>query len=289
MEFYELSNGLSIPKIGFGIHHLDEGQLAVDTTYEAIKAGWRLLETASSFFNEKSLGLGIEKALNENIVKREDLIISTKLQDEMQGYEYTHQAFQNSLEKLGVDYIDIFAIRLPLIMEEDWQTPLIDSWRAMENLYDEGKICVLALSNFAAKHLEFLLENARIKPMINQLEIHPRFHQYGLQKFCKKNNILVSSWRSLEYGKICYNETIMKIARKLEKTPAQIVLRWHIQQNRLPITRTTHIDRMNENLNIFDFNLDENEMNIINNLKDPLFKSNQWPTEAIRTHGGINE
>ena len=197
MEFYELSNGLSIPKIGFVIHHLDEGQLAVDTTYEAIKAGWRLLETASSFFNEKSLGLGIEKALNENIVKREDLIISTKLQDEMQGYEYTHQAFQNSLEKLGVDYIDIFAIRLPLIMEEDWQTPLIDSWRAMENLYDEGKICVLALSNFAAKHLEFLLENARIKPMINQLEIHPRFHQYGLQKFCKKNNILVSSWRSL--------------------------------------------------------------------------------------------
>ena len=284
-----LPNNITIPSIGFGIHHLDEGALAIDTTYNAIKTGWRLLETASSFFNEKSLGLGIKQAIDEGIVKREDLIISTKLQDEMQGFEFTNIAFQDSLKKLGVDYIDIFAIRLPLIKEDDWKTPLIDSWRAMEELYNQGKIKVLAVSNFAKSHLEFLLENAKIKPIINQLEIHPKFQQKGLQKLCKDNNIIVSSWRSLEYGVVCYNSTIQEIAEKYNKTPAQIVLRWHIQQGRLPITRTTHFNRMKENIDIFNFEISQEDMEKVNNLQDPAYKSNQWPTETIRIHGGNNE
>lgn len=278
-----------LPSIGFGIHHLDEGALAVDTTYRAIESGWRVLETAGSFLNECSLGLGIQMALEQHFVKRDELVVSTKLRDDMQGYEFANQAFQCSLNNLGLDYIDIFAIRLPLIMEEDWQTPLIDTWRAMEQLYEKGKIKILAVSNFAVKHLEFLINRATYKPMINQLEIHPYFQQLGLQKFCQENEIYISSWASLDYGKICYDKSILGLSQKYNKTPAQIVLRWHTQKGHFTITRTTNYDRMKKNLDIFSFTLNERDMNAIDNLNDLSFKSKNWPTEQIRKHGGAYE
>lgn len=289
MEYFCI-NSINIPKLGFGIHHLDEGILAEETVYNAIKwGGWRLLETAGCFQNERSLGLGIQRAINEGVVARKDLFISSKIQDEMQGFEYTKESFENSLNKLQVDYIDLYGIRRPLVEQEDWKTPLIDSWRALEDLYKDGKIKILTVSNFAPMHLNFLLENAEIKPLINQLEIYPRYQQIGLQKYTRNKGLIVGSWVSLDYGRACYDNVIIKLSEKYNKTPAQIILRWHIQKEHLTMTRTTQINRMRENIDIFDYSLDEKDMKLIDDLNDKHLKSENWPTEAIRKHGGTNE
>ena len=279
MNYIKLSNGLKIPQIGFGIHHYPEGTASVEIIENLLKNGVQLVETASSFFNEKSLGIGIKNSQQKLGIKREEILISTKLHDDMQGYEYTKQAFKNSLEKLDVDYIDIFQIRHPLWNEDDWKTPLIDSWRALEDLYEEGKIRAIGVSNFSIKYLEYLLGHAYIKPMMNQIEIHPRFQQKDIQEFCRENNIVVSSWASLNYGRVHYDDFIKEIAKKYNKTSVQLVLKWHIQQNHLTMTRATQENHIVEDLNIFDFVISEDDMNLLDSLDGTGVPT--WPSTGI--------
>lgn len=279
MQYLKLNNGLVIPCLGFGIHHYEEGIEPVEIIEKVLASGARLIETASSFFNEKSMGIGIKNACTKYKIKREDIFISTKLHDDMQGYEFTKQAFRNSLEKIGVDYIDLFAIRHPLWTEEDWKTPMIDSWRAMEELYQEGKIRAIGVANFSIKYLSFLLEHAKIKPMINQIEIHPKYQQREIQEFCTKNNITISSWATLNYGRVLYQDTIIKVARKYGKSPVQIVLRWHIQQGHLTMTRSSQTDHIKEDLDVFNFELSDIDMELINSLDGTGTAT--WPLQGI--------
>lgn len=278
MEYKEL-NSIKIPKLGFGVHHIQEGRFLIETVENAIKTGFRFLETAPGFFNEKGLGIGINNSIRKGIVERKDLFIGAKTHDEIYGYTDTIESFERSLEKYSVEYFDMYQIRFDLWNETRWQELLIDSWRALEELYTDGKIKVLGVSNMSEKYLSFLLEEAKIKPQINQIEIHPRYQQNKIQEYCLKNNILISSWGSLWYGKICNDEFLYEIAKKYNKTIAQIVLRWHIQKEHITVTRTTKPFRMEQNLNIFDFELSKEDIKTINEMDNTSKPA--WPDNGI--------
>lgn len=280
MEYVKFDNGVKVPILGFGCHHLDDGSLLVETVKNYIKFGARFIETLGCSDNEGGVGFAIQDCMKKGLVKRENLFISTKLKDLSFGYEYTKKQFYKQCENLQLDYIDMFQIRYPNKIAQDWKSVLIDRWRALEDLYKENKIKVIGVSNFGIKHLEFLLNEAEIKPMINQIEIHPLYQQKVIQEYCRKNNILVSSWASLQYGKICYDENLIKLAAKYNKTAAQLVSRWHIENNHITVTRTTKQKRIQELLECFDFDLAEEDKIFIDNYDCEEMKA-IWPEGGI--------
>jgi len=270
MEFKTLNNGLRIPQLGYGVWKIPDEEATL-TVGQAIEAGYRLIDTAKVYRNERGVG----QAIANSDVPRDDLFITTKLWNGDQGYENTLQAFDESLEKLELDYIDLYLIH--------WPTPKFDmyveTYQAMEKLYKDGRVKSIGVCNFDIEHLERILNECEIKPAINQVECHPFLQQKELRTFCQKHDIQIESYSPLMNGtRVLDENTIREIAEQYGKTPAQIILRWHLQSDLVTIPKTVTPSRMRENLDVFDFELNQTDMNKIAAL-DRNARHNALPSE----------
>lgn len=264
-DTYTLSNGVNIPCVGFGTWQTPNGETAINSVLEAMKCGYRHIDTAACYGNEESVG----KAIKLSRINREELFVTSKLWNTDQGYENTLKAFDKTIKDLGLDYLDLYLIHWPVVKEhkEDWKEAICETWKAFEKLYSDGKIRAIGVSNFKPHHLKVIFENCNIKPMVNQIELHPSHNQDETVKFCRNNNILVEAWGPLSTGRIFKVKEMQDIANKYNKSIAQITLRWHIQNEILPLPKSVTPSRIKENSMIFDFELLKEDMELIQNLK----------------------
>ncbi|EKK3087085.1 TPA: aldo/keto reductase [Staphylococcus aureus] len=251
-EIQILNNGYPMPSVGLGVYKISDEDMT-KVVNAAIDAGYRAFDTAYFYDNEASLG----RALKDNGVDREDLFITTKLWNDYQGYEKTFEYFNKSIENLQTDYLDLFLIHWPC--EADGL--FLETYKAMEELYEQGKVKAIGVCNFNVHHLEKLMAQSSIKPMVNQIEVHPYFNQQELQEFCDRHDIKVTAWMPLMRNRgLLDDPVIVKIAEKYHKTPAQVVLRWHLAHNRIIIPKFQTPKRIQENIDILDFNLELTEV-----------------------------
>lgn len=251
MNYITLNNLVRIPQLGLGVYKVLNEEVS-DVVSHALKIGYRSIDTAQFYENEEGVG----KALKKSDIPREDLFITTKVWNSHHGYEKTLQAFEESLEKLAFDYLDLYLIHWPTPMYDNY----IETYKALEKLYTEGRVKAIGVSNFHIEHLERLLNECDITPVLNQVECHPYLQQKELKAFCRKHNIYIESWSPLAKGRLLGDKTIQKIANRYSKTPAQVVLRWHIQENSIVIPKSITPSRIRENFQVFDFELSEENM-----------------------------
>lgn len=246
-----LNNGIEIPQIGMGLFQVRESQASKEVLMEAVRLGYRLFDTASLYKNEAMLG----EVIRESGIKREEFFITSKVWIHSDGYENTFQSFEKSLEKLELDYLDLYLIHQPF-------GDYYGVWRAMEELYHQGKIRAIGVSNFSEDRLLDLILNTKVVPAINQIELHPFYHQVGLKKLMKDYGVATQAWGPLCEGmKNIFNQPALKmIAQKHEKSVAQVVLRWHIQGGNIVIPKSQSIRHLKENIDIWNFYLDEEDM-----------------------------
>lgn len=255
-KYVKLVNGVEIPMLGLGTWQVESEKEAVDSVKYALQIGYRHIDTAAAYNNEQFVGKGIK----ESGISRDDIFLTTKLWNSDQGYESTLKAFDKSLKKLGVDYLDLYLIHWPKGEKSK------ESWHAMEKLYNEKLIKSIGVSNFLQHHLEDLMKNTKLNPMVNQVEFHPYLVQSELHDYCIKNNIQYEAWSPLMRGKIMKIKELQTIAESHKRSVTQIVLRWDIQMGVVTIPKSTHPQRIKENAEIFDFELTDEEMNIITSL-----------------------
>ncbi|MGN7477706.1 aldo/keto reductase [Solibacillus silvestris] len=259
-----LHNGVKMPLFGLGVFKVEEGPELVNAVKNAIKHGYRSVDTAAIYENEEGVGKGIKEGLQETGISREELYVTSKVWNADLGYESTIAAYETSLKKLGLDYLDLYLIHWPV------EGKYKEAWRALETLYKEGRVKAIGVSNFQIHHLEELMKDAEIKPMINQVERHPRLTQKELQAFCQSNGIQLEAWSPLMQGQLLDNGVLQKIADKHQKSVAQVILRWDLQQGVVVIPKSTKEHRIVENANVFDFELTNEEMKIIDELNQNL-------------------
>ncbi|MDU5146082.1 MAG: aldo/keto reductase [Paenibacillus dendritiformis] len=254
-----LNNGVRMPQLGLGVWRVEEGQQVKESVKTALDIGYRLIDTAAIYQNEAGVGEG----MRESGVKREDIFLTTKVWNSDQGYDETLRAFETSLQKLGTDYVDLYLIHWPVPANDKY----VDTYKALEKLYADGRVRAIGVSNFHIPHLERILRECSVKPAVNQVECHPRLAQNELREFCKRNEIVLEAWSPLmQGGDILTNETIGAIAGRHGKTPAQTVIRWHLQKGNIVIPKSVTPSRIRENFDVFDFELTEEEMTDINGL-----------------------
>jgi 2,5-diketo-D-gluconate reductase A len=247
-----MNNGLQIPQLGFGVFLVPPEETKQAVT-EALEAGYRLIDTAQGYRNEEGVGA----AIAESDVPRDELFITTKLTNSEQGYDTTLAAFDGSMDKLGIDVLDLFLIHWPQPMFDQY----VETWRAFEKLLADGRVRSIGVSNFEIPHLQRLLAETDVTPAVNQIELHPEFPQEDLREFHQQHGILTESWGPLGQGKgLLENPQIVEVAQRKDRTPAQIVLRWHVQLGCVVIPKSVNPDRIRENINIFDFELDDADM-----------------------------
>lgn len=277
MQELLLNDGNKIPIVGFGTYKATEEE-GVEAVRIAIEKAYRLIDTAAKYENEIAVGKGIKSSG----VAREELFVTTKLWRENLGYEQAKKEFETSLKKLDLDYIDLYLIHWPANARnyDNWQKANADTWRAMEELQAEGRVKSIGVSNFWVEHLEALFQTAHVIPAINQIEFHPGYWQPELTRFCKNNGITVEAWSPLARGKVFGNEILEAIAKKHQKTVAQVCLRWIIQHDVVVIPKSTTTRRIEENIKLFDFELSDSEMKQIDSLPEMGFSGelpNIWP------------
>lgn len=256
-EYRILSNGVKMPSIGFGTYKSGNDEDTARIVKYSLEIGYRQIDTASFYGNE----VGVGKGIKESGIKREEIFLVTKLWNNDHGYENTIEAFNKSLEKLQVDYIDLYLIHWPNKLNAE-------TWRVFEYLYKIGKVKSIGVCNFKIGHLEKLKVTAEIMPMVNQIEIHPLSSKDTMLDYCNKNNIQLVAWSPIMRGKVFSNELIIALAEKYKKTIAEIILRWHIQRGIIPIPKSSNEERIKENIDIFDFEISKEDMDIINSLSE---------------------
>jgi 2,5-diketo-D-gluconate reductase A len=255
-----MNDGLTIPQLGFGVFQIpqDETETAVGT---ALTTGYRLIDTAQGYQNEEGVGA----AIAAGDVGRDELFITTKLTNGEQGYDPALRAFDESMRKLGIDVLDLFLIHWPLPEFDQY----VDTWRAFEKLQADGRIRSIGVSNFEVEHLERLARETDVVPAVNQIELHPQFPQQELRDYHAEHGILTESWGPIGQGKgLLENEHIVEVARKADRTPAQVVLRWHVQLGNVVIPKSVTPARIRENFEIFDFELDDADLKTIAQVDD---------------------
>ncbi len=255
-----LHNGVTMPWFGLGVFKVEEGPELVEAVKAAMKHGYRSVDTAAIYGNEEGVGQGIREGLREAGISREDLFVTSKVWNADLGYESTIAAYEASLQKLGLDYLDLYLIHWPV------EGKFKEAWRALETLYKEGKVKAIGVSNFQIHHLEELMKDAEIKPMINQVEYHPRLTQKELQSFCRDNGIQLEAWSPLMQGQLLDQEVLKDIAGKHGKSVAQVILRWDLQNGVVTIPKSTKEHRIVENAAVFDFELTKEDMERIDSL-----------------------
>jgi len=256
-KYMLLNNNIKIPSIGFGTYKSGDDEETTKIIKNALKLGYKMIDTASFYNNE----IGIAKGIKESGVNREDIFLVTKLWNEDHGYDKTIKAFNESLKKLQVDYIDLYLIHWPNKLNNE-------TWRAFEDLYESGKVKAIGVCNFKECHLEELKKSAKIMPMVNQVEIHPFTIKNNIVNYCNYNNIKVIAWSPISRGKVLENELMIELAQKYNKSIVQIVLRWHMQRGIIPIPKSSNKDRIKDNIDVFDFEICSEDMKRINELDE---------------------
>lgn len=257
-----LHNGVKMPWFGLGVFKVQEGEEVVQAVKAAIKNGYRSIDTAAVYKNEEGVGQAIKEALEENGLKREDLFITSKVWNSDQGYETTLEAYETSLKKLNLDYLDLYLVHWPV------KGKYKETWRALETLYKDGRVKAIGVSNFHIHHLEDVLKDAEIKPMVNQVEYHPQLAQRDIRAFCREQGIQLEAWSPLAQGQLLDNETLKEIAAKYNKSVAQVILRWDLHNEVVTIPKSIKEHRIIENASIFDFELSQADMEKINGLNE---------------------
>ncbi|KAG0059206.1 aldo/keto reductase [Linnemannia elongata] len=250
----KLSSGHSIPRLGLGVYQAEEGRETENAVLWALQAGYRHIDTATIYGNEKSVG----NAIRKSGIPRNEIFVTTKLTEDDQGYETTLAACTLSLKKLGLDYIDLYLIHSPLCGSE----LRLQSWKAMEKLHADGKVKSIGVSNYGVHHLKELLDDpdVTIRPAVNQIEVHPWLTRTDIVSFCKKNNIAVESYSPLVQAHKLRDPTLNKIASTHSKTPAQVLIRWNLQRGNIVIPKSSKKERIIENADVFGFELSEEEV-----------------------------
>jgi diketogulonate reductase-like aldo/keto reductase len=251
-----LHNGLKMPAIGLGVYKMDDHKETVEAVYSAISCGYRAVDTASLYKNEEAVGEGIRASG----LSRDDIFVTTKVWNTDQGYDQTLKAFEESLTKLKLDKVDLYLVHWPITGK------YLDTWKALERLYNEGMVKSIGVSNFQIRHLEDIAAHANEKPVLNQVELHPRLIQEELREYCFNQQIAVEAWSPLGRGKLLTEPTLQNLANKHDKSVAQVILRWHLQNNNIIIPKSVHKDRIIENASLFDFELSKDEMDQIDSL-----------------------
>ncbi|GIM45205.1 glyoxal reductase [Collibacillus ludicampi] len=251
-----LHNGVEMPWFGLGVYQAKEGEEVEFAVKTAIAVGYRSIDTAAIYENEKGVG----KAVKESGVPREELFITTKVWNSRQGYESTLAAFEESRKKLELEYLDLYLIHWPV------KGKYKETWKALEKLYKDGWVRAIGVSNFQVHHLEDLLADCEIVPMVNQVEYHPLLTQKELHSFCREQKIQLEAWSPLMRGEVLKHPTVTELAAKYQKTPAQIVLRWDLQNEVVTIPKSVHEHRIKENANIFDFEISREDMERLDGL-----------------------
>lgn len=259
-----LNNGVAMPCMGLGVFKVGDGSPVINAVTSALRYGYRSIDTAAVYGNE----VGVGQALKKSDIDRESVFITSKVWNEDQGYESTLQAFETSLKKLDVEYLDLYLIHWPVAGK------YLDTWRAMGELYKQKKVRAIGVSNFHIHHLKDILAASDIVPAVNQIELHPLLNQKKIRDFCQLNNIVVEAYSPLMKGNLNL-PVLVDIAERYKKTPAQVVLRWNVQHGIVTIPKSVHDYRIRENSQIFDFSLSDEEMAKIDALnQDKRFSSN---------------
>ena len=279
---FSLSNGVKMPCLGFGTWQSSDGEEAYNAVLSALRLGYRHIDTAAAYGNEKSVGRAIADFLKESSVSRSDLFITTKLWNEDHGYENAKKAIEVSLEKLGLDYLDLYLIHWPnpVKFRSCWQKANAESWAAMEEAVDAGKIRAIGISNFCERHIDELLKTAKIKPMVNQIKVCPGQPQKQLADYSRLLGMVVEGYSPLGTGGIFKNAEIKQLAEKYGRTVAQVCIRWCLQQGVVPLPKSVNFARIKENSEIFDFTISEEDLEIIANLKNLEIRPVRNPDEA---------
>ncbi|MEB3751316.1 MULTISPECIES: aldo/keto reductase [Geobacillus] len=251
-----LHNGVRMPWVGLGVYKVKEGEEVKRAVRTALEMGYRHIDTAAFYENEEGVG----QAIRESGIPREQVFVTTKVWNTDQGYETTLKAFDKSLKKLGFDYVDLYLVHWPV------KGKYKETYKALEKLYKDGYVRAIGVSNFQIHHLQDVLADCEIKPMVNQVEYHPRLTQKELHAFCRENGIQLEAWSPLMRGEILNEPTIVEIGKKYGKTPAQVVLRWDLQNSVVTIPKSVTPARIKENADLFDFSLSDEEMKRIDAL-----------------------
>jgi len=259
-----LSNGIKIPAIGFGTWQIPAGDIAYRATFAALQAGYRHIDTAMAYGNEKSIG----KALKDSGIDRNRIFVTTKLPAEIKGYQEAMATFHRSLGNLGLDFIDLYLIHAPKPWGVagdgmNYMDRNIATWQAFEKLYNDGLIRAIGVSNFEPKHLTKLLSVAKVKPMVNQIKIHPGFIPVDNIDYCHSKQIALEAYSPLATGRLLSNQQLERFAQKYNRSAAQIAIRWSYQNGYLPLPKSTNENRIKENINIFDFTISPEDMSEI--------------------------
>ncbi|WP_366291357.1 aldo/keto reductase [Paenibacillus sp. AN1007] len=253
-----LYNGVKMPWLGFGVFKVKDGDEVVDAVKTAIQAGYRSIDTAKAYNNES----GVAQGIRESGIAREDLFITTKVWNSDQGYESTLAAFEESMKRLDLEYLDLYLIHWPV------KGKYKDTWRAMEKLHKEGRIRAIGVSNFQIHHLEDLMMDAAVKPAVNQVELHPLLTQTELRNYCSKHEIQIEAWSPLGQGNLMDHPLLQDIAAKYGKSPAQVILRWDLQNGIVTIPKSVTPERIRANTELYDFELTAEEIEQINGLNE---------------------
>ena len=258
---YKLHNGVEIPCIGFGMWQTPSDEVGVDSVKSAIRAGYTHIDTAQAYRNEGCVG----KAIRELGVNRSELFITTKLWNDCHSYNLAMSSFEESLRLLGTDHVDLFLIHWPnpLLFRERWEEANAETWKAMEELYKDGKVRAIGISNFHPHHIDALLKTATVKPMVNQIRLCPGETQDDIVNYSRENGMILEAYSPLGTGKIFSVPEMQSLADKYGKSIAQICVRWSLQRGYLPLPKSVHADRIEENLKVFDFELSDEDVDMI--------------------------
>ena len=283
MEYVKLNNGVEMPVLGFGVYQISDPEVCERAVGDALKIGYRSIDTAAAYGNEEAVG----RAVRRSGIPREELFITTKLWISDAGYEPARKAFEESMSKLGLDYLDLYLIHQPY-------GDVYGSWRAMEELYREGRIRAIGVSNFYPDRLQDLILHNEVAPAVNQVETHPFHQQTAAAEFMRTKGVQIESWAPFAEGKngLFSNEVLLAVAARYKKTVAQVVLRWHTQEGRIIIPKSKHVERMRVNLASSDFDLTSAELAAIDALDDPhdnvsadpatFMHSQSWADQHVR-------
>ncbi len=255
-----LNNGIEMPRLGLGTYQITDHKTAEVIVQYALQNDYRLIDTAQAYGNEAEVG----KAVRDSEIPRHNIFVTTKLDNSNHGYDKTKRAFEESLKVLNIEYIDLFLVHWPVNGARD------ETWKAMESLIDEGGCRAIGVSNYTIRHLKELLDFAKVVPVVNQVEFNPFLYQKELLDFCREHGIQLEAYTPLARAKEMDNPVLKKITDKHKKSPAQVLIRWGLQHDLVLIPKTTHEERVKENANVFDFELDDDDMNELNSIEETV-------------------
>ncbi|MTW87006.1 aldo/keto reductase [Virgibacillus dakarensis] len=255
----KLNNGTQIPQLGFGVYKVRAEQ-TYDTVAHALELGYRHIDTASFYGNEEGVG----RAIRESGIPREELFVTTKVWNDDHGFDRTLRAFEKSLARLGLDYVDLYLIH--------WPVPdlFTETWKALEKLYHDNVTKAIGVSNFLDHHLKTLAATQEVNPAVDQIELHPKLQQKDTVDYCREQGIAVESWSPLARAKYLDDPLLVRLGEKYKKSPVQLIIRWHLQHDFVVIPKSTNKDRQRQNMTVFDFNIDQHDMTLLDQLDEGL-------------------